>query len=183
MIKKIALILLLYTNILPIEPIENKNIGTPEIITGLVAISIVTGTIYSADPAFFDFMWKTKKEDDQELVLAEKIIILAVGIAVGIFAIYKLHPIIKEIYDFMYPSPAEQIALKFGTHIAREQLALMKTRSEFSNCLMDALQSKLTYQISDDGYPKACQRAAKILKFLGDEKRVRELTKLFKKYK
>jgi hypothetical protein len=81
-------------------------------------------------------------------------IIAGIAIAAGTAAIYSTNSVIKNTYEWWYPTP-EQTA---STKAARDQIDFLDAKANFKNCFTD---SKLDSEKNDNGIPTECEKTAR----------------------
>jgi|GEM_PF-1229849 len=101
------------------------------------------------------------------------------AVAVTIYSIVQLKPIVKDTYEFMYPTGKQKIIDAADTVVAIERSKYLQARIQLRNCF---LSSKVKDKRNDFGRPIACEEMAREFIMCGGRKEVIEMTSDFTEY-
>lgn len=122
---------------------------------------------------YIDEYAATLNEEELEIfIIRLNRALLAAQVAVGIYAVYALYPIFKDIYDYLYPSEAQLAATK----AAIEQIKFLTARREFLDCLLGNMRTPR----NDTGLPIACENFADVYHAVCGQSALDEMTSRFK---
>jgi len=101
---------------------------------------------------------------------------VVVGIGVTAYSVTELQPVVKDTYEFIYPTEEQ----KRITEDAARKLKHLKAEAKFVDCMIN---SKPDCEVNKFNRPTACEDAARMLALCGGNNKVIEVTNIFNEYK
>jgi hypothetical protein len=179
MLKKILSLLLCINLHATEEPLDYKFFGIT-IISGAIGFGAAALTAYSSNSALVGASSKLNAEDiSKMLTLGRTVITLAAGM-VGVFTTASVYPVIKDAYEYNYPTKSQRAFQEANASLVRKKLALLEAEEELRTCLLNC---KHDSEISISGIPSICEQAAHMLEMLGGKNEVNRMSEAFKKHR
>ena len=174
MYKKLFLCLLLTTNLYPVEQTESDKLS-PMLVTAMVlGVAIISLDIY----VFVNSDQLEKLISGDEKTVAE-VITKIITIISAVYAIPKLYPMSKEIYEYTFPTEEQRAAKETSIIAATANIKFYEARVKFRDCLM---KHKSGCEKNALGRPDDCEGLAQAFIACGGAEEVDRMTEGFKKF-
>lgn len=168
MVKKLLLIALCGANLYAVEPSQNFALSNSSISPAeSIGLGVTAYLVYEVIPKVLKSS-KVQDKMQEGTVTSLKNLNTAAQITLAIYCVAKLCVVAKDIYDYCYPSEAQQAI----TQAAAEVNKLFRAKQDFRTCLMkNAAAPRNT-----SGVPTACQELATAFGAVAGQSALDEMT-------